>query len=371
MRCRQEGHVQRDCPNTPNAWGTVGGGPVSGSVDPTPAEAHSADVSSVPTPPVLPQPSAIIAPSSEAAAVVEIRHEGFVPIPPSPQSQSILTGLVPPAPGSSIGAFSSSASVLSDPYSDHSALHLSWSLSPVPPPGPSFWKLNTSILSEDNYFQLISDFWFSWQRRHQHFSSLLNWWEEGKSCIKGLSIKYCKSRSNCKSLERSILSNLASHLKSLVDSGRSSLQHIYNNTLSRLKALDLEIARGLQTRSRIKWVEEGESSSAFFLRLVKRNSVDRSITALRADDGSVTSDQEGLSRLLCSFYSDLFSASPCDPVAQASLLSNVSVKLSPAESLVCEGPLSRGECFAALQGMARGRTPGCDGAALTRSVFSL
>ena len=82
---------------------------------------------------------------------------------------------------------------------------------------------------------------------------------------------------------------------------------------------------------------------------------------MRADDGSVTSDQEGLSRLLCSFYSDLFSASPCDPVAQASLLSNVSVKLSPAESLVCEGPLSQGECFAALQSMARGRTPGCDG----------
>ena len=258
-------------------------------------------------------------------------------------------------------SFVSSADILPCPYSDHSALHLSWSLSPVPPPGPGFWKLNTSILSEDNYFQLISDFWFSWQQRRQHFSSLLNWWEEGKSRIKGLSIKYCKSRNNCKSLERSILSNLASHLKSLVDSGRSSLQHIYNNTLSRLKALDLEIARGLQTRSRIKWVEEGESSSAFFLRLVKRNSVDRSITALRADDGSVISDQGGLSRLLCSFYSDLFSASPCDPVAQASLLSNVSVKLSPAESLGCEGPLSQGECFAALQGMARGRTPGCDG----------
>ena len=68
-------------------------------------------------------------------------------------------------------------------------------------------------------------------------------------------------------MERSFLNNLASHLKSLVDSGRSSLQHVklYNNTLSRLKALDLEIARGLQTRSRIKWVEEGESSSAFFL----------------------------------------------------------------------------------------------------------
>ena len=116
MRCRQEGHMQRDCPNAPNAWGTVGGGPGSGTFDPTPAEAHSVAASSVSTPPLLPQPSATIVPSSEAA-VVESCNEGFSPVSPSSQSQSILTGLVPPAPESSIGAFSSSASVMSDPDS--------------------------------------------------------------------------------------------------------------------------------------------------------------------------------------------------------------------------------------------------------------
>ena len=125
MRCRQEGHMQSDCPNAPNAWGTVGWGPVSGAVDPTPAEAHWAAASSVPTPPSLPQPSAIIVPSSEAA-VVELCDEGFTPISPSPQSQSILTGLVPPAPGSSIGAFSSSASVLSDPRLHWIFPHSNW-----------------------------------------------------------------------------------------------------------------------------------------------------------------------------------------------------------------------------------------------------
>ena len=116
MRCRQEGHMQRDCPNAPNAWGTVGGGPGSGTVDPTPAEAHSVAASLVSTPPLLPQTSGTIVPSSEAVAV-ELCDEGFSPVSPSPQSQSILTGLVPPAPESSIGAFSSSASVLSDPDS--------------------------------------------------------------------------------------------------------------------------------------------------------------------------------------------------------------------------------------------------------------
>ena len=105
--------MQRDCPNAPNAWGMVGGGPVSDSVDPTLAEAHLPAASSVPTPPFLPKSSAIILTSLEAA-VVELHDEGVVPVSPFSQSQSILTGLVPTT---SIGVFSSSAAVLSYPDS--------------------------------------------------------------------------------------------------------------------------------------------------------------------------------------------------------------------------------------------------------------
>lgn len=77
-----------------------------------------------------------------------------------------------------------------------------------------------------------------------------------------------------------------------MDSGRSSLLPNYNTTLSRLTALGLEIS----LCSGVKWVEEGESSSAFFLHLVKGQFVDRNIAALRA--GSVISDHDGLCRLL-------------------------------------------------------------------------
>jgi len=50
---------------------------------------------------------------------------------------------------------------------------LSWSPASASSTGAVVWKLNTSILEEEDYFKLISDFCFSrWQRR-QHFSSLL------------------------------------------------------------------------------------------------------------------------------------------------------------------------------------------------------
>ena len=60
------------------------------------------------------------------------------------------------------------------------------------------------------------------------------------------------------------------HLKTHVDSGRLSLLPIYLSTLSRLGALDCKVARGDQVRAWARWAEEGESSTAYFLRL-KRN----------------------------------------------------------------------------------------------------
>ena len=84
MRCRQEGHMQQDCPDVPNAWGAVDGGPVSGALDPSPAEAHSAAASSVPTPPQPPPPSSPTILASSEAAVVELCDEGIAPVSPFP-----------------------------------------------------------------------------------------------------------------------------------------------------------------------------------------------------------------------------------------------------------------------------------------------
>ena len=177
--------------------------------------------------------------------------------------------------------FVSSCEILPCPYSDHSAIFLSWSLPDSPSRGPGLWKLNSSILDEANYFSLISDFWASWRLWRQSFPSLVHWWVQGKSRIKGLMINFCKGRRRSQILERSLLSRLAEHLKAQIDSGAVSLLSVYQSTLSRLKALDLA-----QVRSRILWVEEGETPSSYFLHLERKRSADRSISGLRTADGS-------------------------------------------------------------------------------------
>lgn len=161
------------------------------------------------------------------------------------------------------------------------------------------------------------------------------------------------------STERDILTNLAAHHKMYVDSGRLSFLPIYLSTLSRLDALDCEVERGAQVRARVRWAEEGESSTAFCLE--KKRATDPYISAMRASDGSLVMDEDGLCNLLWSFYLNLLTAVPCDSSARAELLSHISSVLPFHDSEACEGLLSQGECFTALQGMARGRAPGWDG----------
>ena len=72
-----------------------------------------------------------------------------------------------------------------------------------------------------------------------------------------------------------------------------------------------------------RWVEEGETSSAFFLRLEKKRAADRSVAALRTNDGSHNDD-------LCRVIAN-------------SLSSNVSSTLPTTPADLCDGPLSSDE----------------------------
>ena len=142
------------------------------------------------------------------------------------------------------------------------------------------------------------------------------------------------------------MSRLADHLKCRVDAGFKSCLGPYRSTLAEIARIDIEVARGAQVRARARWVEEGETSSTFFLRLEKKRAADRSVAALRTNDGSIVSHIDDLCRVFSSFYESLFTAEATDPAIANSLLSNVSSTLP--------------SCFAALNGMARGKSPGSD-----------
>ena len=147
-----------------------------------------------------------------------------------------------------------------------------------------------------------------------------------------------------------------------MDAGSVSCLGPYHSALSELANLDSWAAKGAQVRSRIKWVEEGETSSVYLFRLEQKHSGDRWISALRKDDGSIVSSPVDLCSCLPDFYLSLFSTEPTDSAVRSSLLGNLtSTLLSCDQVALCEGHLSVEECHTALQGMARSKAPGSDG----------
>ena len=79
------------------------------------------------------------------------------------------------------------------------------------PHGPGLWKLNVSVLDDDEYVEPITDFWSLWRRCMNCFPSLAQWWDAGKSKIKGLNVSFCSNRFRSKNLERNLLTCLVSH----------------------------------------------------------------------------------------------------------------------------------------------------------------
>lgn len=136
-------------------------------------------------------------------------------------------------------------------------------------------------MQHDLYVKLVTDAWSSWRDSIPRFPSLVKWWEKGKSLIKGLTIRFCCDRSAARTRNRDLLVRLAEHFKAKIDAGSVSCLAPYHGVLAQLANIDSVAAKGAQVRSRIRWVEEGETSSAYFFRLEKKNAADRWISALR------------------------------------------------------------------------------------------
>lgn len=247
------------------------------------------------------------------------------------------------------------------PYSDHSAVVTELTIPSRIPKGPGRWRLNVSLLHDDAFVSAVENFWTAWRAQKRLLPSLQAWWERGKERIKGIAIKFGSRKKKTEASSRDLLTALANHLRDRIDSGFTSLLDVYERTLARIAALDRQAAEGARVRARVQWVEEGEASTRFFLRLERKHALEEWVSAIRGPDGALKSDIDGILRSWVTFFSSLFSASPTDASVQDELLSNVSARLPLGSGHSCDGLLTVAEIHKALKGAATGKSPGSDG----------
>ena len=244
--------------------------------------------------------------------------------------------------------------------SDHSYVYLEF----VPPAGidrgPGLWKFNTSHLEDEAFCTSIVKCWTDWQMERARFSCLSSWWDAGKVRLKRLIRKYSRAKASEHKQKVKMLNSSIYHAQRRIDNGEQ-LHGLLEDVKAELAAELLKEAQGAQLRASTQWAEEGESSSAYFLRQEKIQGKRRLIGRIRRPDGSVAEDTIGILRVWQDFYFGLFSSQPLEEEEQNFFLEKLERKLSPDDAEFCEGTLSVQECLRALKAMPSGRSPGIDG----------
>ena len=247
--------------------------------------------------------------------------------------------------------------------SDHRYMLLTFDLGDAFARGPGVWKFNVSFLDDPAYCDLVRSFWTFWRSRDTaDFSSSLDWWDQGKFYLRELTRVFSRSRAKAASQHKRHLQRRFAVLQRLFDGGDSRSFSELCSIQEELRGIHLREARASQVRSRCRWAEEGETSSAFFLSLEKKHRAKQIITSIRDPDSSIVHhDPFEIVGTWQQYYDRLFTADACDVEAQDVMLARLTRSLTPAEQQSCEGMLSAPECHAALGGMGRGKTPGSDG----------
>ena len=176
-----------------------------------------------------------------------------------------------------------------------------------------------------------------------------------------MSISYSRRKSRIRCREKVPLRNQLILLKRQLASGSDSVKaEILDLEKALPSSFTLEL-EGLKIRSRVKWLEEGETPSRFLLNMGnQRREKSYVLSILNSHDVEVYSLEELLT-VHEQFYTLLYSEEPVDSEIHNFLFSQVTSRLLQPESASCEGRLSLEELTEALSISNKNKTPGPDG----------
>ena len=231
--------------------------------------------------------------------------------------------------------------------------------------GSSSWHLNESLLKDALYVDIINNIIDYCIVQYQDRSPQMLW-ELLKAEIKSYTIQYStkknknfKIKSNNTKLELDRISLLL-----IQEPDRLDLQNRFVKLKQEQEVVDLHLARGAQLRSRVKFIEEGEKNSKYFLNLEKSRGTSKDIIELETSTKKIN-DPIAVLEEIKNYYALLFSRDNNVDGSIQNVLSflgdSTYTVLSDDENLSCEGALSLSEIGNALSFLNNDSAAGCDG----------
>lgn len=147
-----------------------------------------------------------------------------------------------------------------------------------------------------------------------------------------------------------------------MDNGTHVNKNEYIDAKGELDQMYKQITKGAIIRSRVKWFEEGETNSKYFLGLEKQRAARNSITELKTKAGKNIDTIDDMLNETVIYYSNLYKSKGVNDNAINSYVNLTNLEtLSNEDSCVCDGIFTIEECTNAVKELKSNRSPGSDG----------
>ena len=249
---------------------------------------------------------------------------------------------------------------------DHSAISIEFSISERHIKGPGHWKMNCSLLDDEDYIRDVTAKIPIWLIEGQNnLTDNRSIWDWIKYNIRDHAIQHSKRKAmKRKEIEMNLQKELAK-AKQLFDSDpNSDSANALNSAKENIELLYDEKLQGIIIRARARWWEHGEKSTKYFLNLEKRNHVKKHVRKLKTS-GSIITDPFNILSEQKRFYQELYTSRTKNldnTRATNFFLNNLIIpSLTEQQMLSCEGKITSEECDKVLETFQPNKTPGNDG----------
>ena len=248
---------------------------------------------------------------------------------------------------------------------DHRAIELVLKDSHPSVKGPGYWKMNVSLLDDENYLnELKNNFPEGKTTCIISLSDKRSIWDWLKYKIRNYAIYYSKQKARERNAGEKLLQTTYEEAAKRYEEDPSTIsQNLLNEAKEILEHFYEEKMRGIIIHARARWHEHGERSSKYFLNLEKRNNVRKHIRKLCAS-GVITADPYQILEEQKRFYNSLYELQSNDINEKISetFLSNLKMPtLSEEQKQSCEGEISFEELESVLNSFQNNKSPGNDG----------
>ena len=248
-------------------------------------------------------------------------------------------------------------------HSDHDKVNIKLDLSEIER-GPGLWKINNSYLHDPDYVKEITRMWYLHQFKKDENDNVNGWWEEGKTRIKEISLKFSKRKNRENKNYKHNLRKQFRNVKNKLDRDPSNVnsKYLYNKINQEIKQVEILEAEGAKIRSKAQWREEGETSSRYFCSLEKKRGAEKSMRSVqRVKDGPIVTGTKDMLEQTRQFYVDLYTEEGIEVDAQETMLSKITSTLTKNQAELCEGAVTHDEITEAVKQTQNDKSPGTDG----------